>query len=461
MNEFGKYLLANDSENIEGVTFETADFYRTGQIIPVKKEFTECTFIDGVQLSIPDAMMTFVRCVFMNKTNTFDFSGGRNLEFVECTFESDISIKSVSNVVFTNVKVNGQIKFSGGKSGNVKFLSVGDANMRGMHIKKILIDHNIIDKIELSGVRVQELYFRGTVSDVIKISGGYYDKIELNEDIVLNTFIASGDQADLNKLIISNLTGKLIQIKDRFSISNAKINTLQLESVNVLNPHNVSFSNVEVIQNFVLTQVDLSGVGFNIIDFKKAHLYLDGSTVSLARFSNIVWPKGHTVSSFLPEKTKTDRVHRYKVIGEVYRQLKKNSLGASDNISALKFYRNEMDTYWKRIKIDKSESWSNRVLICITKFSSNFGQSYWYPIWWLFGGHLVFCLSIWINEGAISCSEPAFYSGLAQYFMWLLPVYKTPENWSDISLILGVFMRIYNGFFIYHFIRATRKFARV
>jgi ABC-type sugar transport system permease subunit len=51
-------------------------------------------------------------------------------------------------------------------------------------------------------------------------------------------------------------------------------------------------------------------------------------------------------------------------------------------------------------------------------------------------------------------------NGLSQYLTMLIPVFKTPEYWTGMSVSISIIIRLFNALMIYYFIRGVHKFGK-
>lgn len=144
---------------------------------------------------------------------------------------------------------------------------------------------------------------------------------------------------------------------------------------------------------------------------------------------------------------------------DTYRQLKKASLTNNNLIDALQFHANEMQSYWREIRLIGGDNFWDTILIFLNRWSSNFGQSWILPLVWLFLFHSLFFLFV------MSYFFGNSFSGnfeFGQFWVLLNPLHKTPDYINTGSGLFTEFlMRIFNSYFIYHFVKATRKFGRL
>ena len=144
---------------------------------------------------------------------------------------------------------------------------------------------------------------------------------------------------------------------------------------------------------------------------------------------------------------------------ESYRQLKLAYLNNSDKFNALKFYRNEMYSYFRGTLFSKSENLWNKILLILDFGTSNFGQSYLMPLGWLFGFHLLFFSCFW-NFHYWENTLTGF-DEFGEFWTLLNPAHAQPSYVeSGMGKFTDFVMRVSSGFFIFHFIKVTRRFGK-
>lgn len=225
-----------------------------------------------------------------------------------------------------------------------------------------------------------------------------------------------------------------------------------------------------ILHNTSLKNVVHKQIIWNNIRFTKT-LKIDSSDLNGLRYSNVQWLPKTKFSCIELEanllfykkeeirELKAENGENLKNDREVYRQLKAAALANQNQIDALDFYRLEMRLYWKEVRVLKNIPWTNRILVFLNRWVSDFGQNWVMPLLGLFIVHslLYFC----IIGFDFHCSWSFFKEGGGQYFELLNPVHKTPNYITGFNIGLELLLRVVDGFFIYHFIRATRKFGRV
>lgn len=213
---------------------------------------------------------------------------------------------------------------------------------------------------------------------------------------------------------------------------------------------------------------------WNLVEFKE-ELKIFGCNLDGLKLNNVTWLPERTLSpnlmvlnipwlySFrkksLARKSRlidSDDLKEIKYQRDVYRQLKGVSIANRNEIEALGFYKNEMRLYWKEIRITGGEKWQNTVLIFLNMIVSDFGQNWIRPLAWLFVFHTL--LYWWMVNFQFSIY--GFENGVGQYFELLNPVHRTPEYVQGVDIVIEFFMRVVDAFFIWHFLKATRRFGK-
>lgn len=457
-----------DRTVIDGFSFAISTINYQSQALNRTVKIQNCTFLNGAEFLKFDlgGDLIFENCVFDGGENDqylFEgFSRGKVTFRHTNQFNAKTIFKNFNNI---ELEVGGQysaeLQVIGG---NGKVSVRGSGTHSSSYSDIVFSSTSGLKQLLLRDLKHDgTITFHGAIPEKVSFANGSYGTIKFHNGRNLG-------QCKVGNLNAKDTSIKLFEFPFLYNEGSMEFLNVEIDAIrmNHLNNDNgiIDFRSIIFNKEIQFQDSNLSNVKFIDTHFHGAKLYLDRSLLGSVVFSNITWTEKHSVESLLPSETDEQKTQRFKVITEVYRQLKKNSISESDHIRALKFYRNEMDSYWNRIKIDKTESRANRLLIRINKISSNFGQSYWLPLRWILLGQLIICLIIWNLEASNWCGPGTFCSsnfgsGLAEYLTWLVPIYKTPEHWTDGSKAIGVLMRVYNGYFIYHFIKATRKFGKI
>jgi hypothetical protein len=486
---------------LNDLNHETIENYEIVQLIPPQSS-------SKVSINAKNGIKKISNCIFTGNGQFGNFELNCRIHFIDCDFnkineEDEFNFFSISKfqnqrhsilgiennylnfhiernnsfnlkVIFSHIDITTlhvagdfleEITFSKIKS----YLIINGAPGNYSNFRRI----SFYNSSELKSILVREsnisesLCFNDNVPISIIIADGYYKKIYFQNVFQIPNIRLEGGNKKKESLKIDEFELNFIREKSEIQARFLTINKLKINRYSNIDG-TLTFQGVKIIDSFSFEDSDLENVKFNDVDFHKSRVIFDRSYITSAKFANILWPNNHEISSSIINDKNDSKIEiellRSKT--EVYRQLKKVYLNDSNNVEALKFYRNEMSSYWERVQIDKKDTKENRILICVNKYVSDFGQSYFLPILWLFVIHLVFCIIIWNIEACSHCHsgtfcENDFLKGVAQYFSWINPIFKVPERWTNISISIGFFMRLSSGFFIYHLVKATRKFGKL
>ena len=218
----------------------------------------------------------------------------------------------------------------------------------------------------------------------------------------------------------------------------------------------------------------ISSFYWNNVEFKNEPEIIRCDLSSL-KMSNVKWKK-KLLNSYLDKKIRPFYRLRLRVLGrngysqeeisnlkyerDTYRQLKVASFASHNQIDALLFYKNEMLLYWKQIRIEGGITFQDKILIFLSRWISNFGQSWIMPLIWLGIIHFIFmmCLFSWNCDFSLT-HDTVKFGFWGEYFQLINPIHKLPDYVNTNSdKITDFFMRVLGGYFIYHFIKASRKF---
>jgi hypothetical protein len=118
-----------------------------------------------------------------------------------------------------------------------------------------------------------------------------------------------------------------------------------------------------------------------------------------------------------------------------------------------------MKLYWKLIRIEGGIPWYDRFLVFLNRIISDFGQNWFLPLLWITITTSIFYFTI--DQPTLSYKPLDIWNGILEVLYYVNPVRKIDENLSKAAQGLDVLFRVFNAYFIYHFIKASRKFGKV
>jgi hypothetical protein len=279
---------------------------------------------------------------------------------------------------------------------------------------------------------------------------------------------------------------------------NSKINRIEISAKDPYNHDRVSIQDTEIHEfvildsssNLFLKNLYVTGLihfknttlsdeaVFDRVYLNECILKFTNSSITEARFHSVRWRRDYQIDETTDGENPEKRIAQLWDIREGYRQLKVVSLSFENKIDAKQFLKHEVRVYYKALtqslqrKFSLSEFGDWLVLWTNSTFS-DFGESWLRPLLFLFGFHCLFFLylmydpavSIGVELGLKDASWDAFKRGLGLYLNLLSPIHDTEiSNVYNLKVktsmfgTLDFFMRLSSAYFIYYFVKATRKF---
>lgn len=428
----------------------------------------------------PYTFLRFERCTFNGSQVLFKNVKAFYLTTSECVFQQLRIVNSILPSVDIKESTLNECMILGSESIYFK--------IEESVITLLILDSPNLENAHIKAKHIENLYLRNLKN--VRITGGVKEvKLEAKE--FESVYIQPEywwEKSSIKRFVVSDIILKGDIRLEKTYFEELKFWNVRSSSGMVLfNEINIDFS------GFV--DCTISDFYWNQVHFEKG-LWIKRCDLSTLKLTNVRWLQDKKLSnSFLDDqiplfhawrhkrlKEETDiedyyelenlpRRERTKKTGilegdltnlryerDTYRQLKAASTANHNHIEALEFYRNEMRLYWKEIRINGGVRWHDRILVFTNRWVSDFGQNWFLPIFWLFLFHtLMYCCIIHFQ---FKVSSTAFDNGIGQYFELLNPVHKTPDYIQGSDIAIEFFLRILNGFFIYHFIKATRKMIK-
>lgn len=443
--------------------------YRTGEqkphtqktIFRGKTIIAHCVFL-GELLFDRDSNVgeiTFHDCIFRKKVSWNHYEQQKSFSFYDCNFKHDIhsNYSKMDNLRFDkcvaqNIELN---------STSTEFL--GFLNSRvGVKVSK----YNSIVITEKCGVR--NLSVQAIEIEKLQISCSF-DMLSIHsikaESVVFESYSGNIhiDGSTRPCLAVSHINDLIfpeqyqVRKDTKLLIDGITINNLSLKDV--ANLGSIIFRNL-IFKGLVDLSKISGEVHFNNVNLEKSSLQLLDSDLSEIVFSTVTWPK-----DYLLRDHKSNGVELEK-LRDTYRQLKWINKNQSNNLDSMNFYSNEMRIYWR---IMRKKPWKgniqDKILLWTSRCSSNFGQSIFLPVPWLVFGHMALFLCLMKTDAlSVGFSNTmdweAFRDGVGLYFKFLIPTHRfdVDDKFAN-AYALDFFIRVWSGYFIFHIIKASRKFT--
>jgi len=462
-----KQLIYNGQDKFKDINFANDiwlnRFSLTGPGIPLDLVFENCFFKSiHIELTENDIVATVLFRNCHISSNVFILGvRKKRLTFSDCLFKSEVlEIKDCGpdfsfSLISTAIPI---VRIHGCQDSE-------ELIFRACNVKGLEINNSSFNKISIfdSNTSIEYLHISRISLKVLEIIYGFFGwlKVEDSEIENLELFGISRSKNDIgNSLRLKNIKG------DNLKISEVSFNGLV--QINL-----ISFSNSKFLQNSVFAgnlefkNQDLSGFMIYALDLFEAKLEFENSIIYDAHFFDIVWPKNFLLSydyKSLDSYGKLD--FKLRSLAAQYRQLKIMSSKNGDKISSLSFFAHEMEVNYILLKREKKDKLWDWLLLSTNKHFSGFGLSYIKPLIWLFGVHIVlFILFVLAGYNDMSFVWPwtNTFDGIGvsvgQYFYLLNPLRSLPDSTNGWVLVIDFFSRLINSYFIYYFLKATRKFS--
>lgn len=443
-------FTSNKELNVSNISFrfvDIEDFRLLGNVtINEQLRFSDCKFTSNTLIN---------PLIFRDIKGSF-------LDFSDCEFNGDLILQNVDleKIIFTNCTFTGKVLLI---ECNSDFLINSDGST-------FIQDFEIIDcnnsMIYLSIIKVDTFTLKGVAPKFLNIVGGHYRLINFtsatydNSNIVLES-ARSQKVLKVDILITYFLSSNLSLLLNKVNIQEAwKGNDIKIDEGSI-NLSSVLFAKDSQVD---LERVDFKNFYFTNVDFSQCSNFnlLKSNLVNLS-YSNVKWG----IDNVLPIKKPDDYSDEDFMVSkkEVYRQLKFLSKKNANIVDANAFFRNEMVEFmeYSKTKAGTLNFW-DKVLLIVDKLVSDFGQSWVRPVLLFFGiGALLYLgmVLLGFNDYYFTVN-PNEISGeaVSDYFYMLNPAHKSPSYNNGWLGFLDFLMRISSGFFIYHIIRATRRYSR-
>jgi hypothetical protein len=410
-------------------------------------KFSHCTFIHNVifdKCKIT-GRVEFIECIFLNRARLLFLSG---------IFEDRIllSFRSLRELLITG--------------GNFKEFVVGywgsDTQIENVNIDSL---QRIEGKINISGCSINNLLLRGNNSNT---------ELSLN-NLSVNTVSLFHVSTEVPMIFRNIKSQEVPGRKSEFSIYSCNLGKSEFFEIDF--DHFLEFTiRHSMISNCIFLGCELNNpIRANISELhgdgiiKKIKGQIGMLSTNKKNFEAGLIGEGYDselndrnlndlIKTKLPNAEREEIQLQVKYRRENYKQFKLSFKNSYDKIGERKFHSLEMNEY-EKMKI----SFADRLILKVSQIFSNFGGSLWRPI--VFNLFLVHTILFWLY--LVFVSTATFRFTIAHYAMWDITLHAfqkyfylfspfRPLNKED--GLLDILFRSNAGFFIYNFLRATRKF---
>lgn len=476
MNTIQFYNLLNEnSGHLEGLNIDQNLILDFSDLIYDFSHFTSirienCTFLGREiirNLDFKNFSIEFINCAFKNTARQiWENINAAIVSLVDCSFENlYISNSEIEDTYIDDCSFYKKLTLFNisGDQFSIKSIDVrrkiNNVVVNSSNLKSILINNAItISLLQISNI--QNAYILGNYNKIV-VEAKSFKNIEIG-----NNYSKEKGNSIINLFQISD-----VSFEGVLTLSDLHIIKLNLDNLNVQNG-SIRFNEIALVESSFF-DCNVSSFYWNQVKFIQ-NPEIIRCDLSGLKLTNVTWTEGKKLyDSFLDEhipwlylirknhlksEISKDEIMEMQYQRDTYRQLKAASIANHNQIEALDFYRNEMRLYWKEIRVNGGVKLQDRILIFLNRFVSDFGQNWILPVFWLIIFHFIFIMCLYQWQFSLSLID--FENGLGQFFKLLNPVHKTPDYINTgLGYLTEFFMRVLSGFFIFHFVKATRKFG--
>lgn len=376
-----------------------------------------------------------------------------------------VSLKGkIPNFTISDVTIN--IVECNSLSGSIKITSCDTSNL-------IISKDAVINSLEISECKLGTIAAEGIVNN-LSLLGGSFESIKLNKPFGnINTYMGRESKEDC-KIICLDLCG----VGGCLQLNSVELERLLLNDFVSSKQSHLRF--VTITKSLQLENSSFENVKFHNVNLNTTSIRFINSSLMGSELTNLLWPDRYKLYEYHKELKGTNFKRKLDVLAplkESYRQLKVLSLTQHNKIDAISFQKHELKIYWEIVNMKTFRSirlpgFGNWLILFTNWLFSDFGQSIRRPIVWLLIFHSLFIYRILVSFdlGIIPQIDPALWdadairTGWGLYLNLLSPLHSSEINNRFINesrSIFGAsdfFMRLSSGYFIYYFIRATRKY---
>lgn len=410
----------------------------------------------------------------------------------------------IASLAFEKVEIKNQFRLLNPNVGEQLVFSscaIGGLFFTEGHLQSLTCKQSTItDDAEFTMTRYDEVLFEESKIATLVLSGGICQSariiagdlgyLEISANQINDLFIGSHSKWDIHKMNVNkiNLVNYIVDKDCQVRLYNLNVRELLLNSFE----NHGRFDVADVIVGYCnMGNARLNRSVLNNVQFEKLELF--SAVLSDSIFSNIIWPADYQLEEFdqeiktlledraIENITTIRKITMYSKVADAYCQLKGVCLKQNNKFAALQFQMHEM-RFQYRITILKTFKSGTRsflrhfkdwLLLGTNRLFSDFGVSWWKPLralfifvalylWWINAKYDLGLRFLNPSEWSMH-SWSSFQHGLSLYVKLLSPVRDGKVGTLVISDFAGIsimdfFVRVITGYFIYNFVRGTRKF---
>jgi uncharacterized protein YjbI with pentapeptide repeats len=436
--------------DIKKLTFTN---FKTGTLQIINNDSIEVLSIKNCETSVINLITNEINAIEIgqNRNNRLVIQSNLSQEINEITLSGDIPTVLIS-------------------TSNAKKINLSTATNTIQLTQCKIVDINL--KNDYRSITFEECTVGKTSAHAatgLNLKGGSYEVIKFIQNKNIGITVNRDNKGDDCIIVTLDICNTNLHV----ALNHCKIKHLLMN--NFTAQPNSHFNFVQVTTKLLIESSNLEGCKFHNVNFSNADIRLLNSSLSNSKFINVEWPFNHQLYEYqvdIKNKLKREKLDTLWPLKESYRQLKVLSLDQHNKIDAVAFQKHEIKVYWKIVNLSRQKQLGNWFILFTNRVFSDFGQSIWLPLAWLLGVHSVliylllhsFPLAVELELNPMGWDFKATEVGFAMFVNLLSPVHDSDLQNDLMAAPISIFgtidfiIRVSSGYFLYYFIRATRKF---
>jgi hypothetical protein len=337
--------------------------------------------------------------------------------------------------------------------------------------KLLLYKSSVTDSLRFNNSDVNGVNIEfGTYKEIL-FEEGSYGEVKLSPELISNLVLKNRKAG----IIQWRVFFKTLDLSNCSSFPETRIRIYDASIERLILSHFENRGEFRISNTFIrncrLLQTRLGNCIFNNVKLKNLNIL--HSNITEGKFFNTTWPKDNVINIELVNEVEmmaTDSIRLKELYGKLadsYRQLKAVCLASEDKYNALAFQKNEMTYLWKLTNVDWKMNFSNWLILGSYKLFSDFGDSLLRPLAWLMAVHTILLTILFSTNPSIGITPLSDITlngtteAVSIYLKTIFPIHEYSAYKSDKLNLTGVAvdvtMRIASAYFIYYFIKASRK----
>ncbi|PTX63490.1 hypothetical protein C8N46_10190 [Kordia periserrulae] len=262
----------------------------------------------------------------------------------------------------------------------------------------------------------------------------------------------------INNLLLSRYSNK----NTFYHFSELSLKNLFFE--NFTNLGNITISKISLSENITIKYSDLGKLTFIDCDFSNREMLFLSSKINDITLAGAKFPSPKKINSLINNKEQKKLA---------VSQIKKVFQNIGDSLTASEYKAEELNTY------ESTLNWSwEKINLYLNKLTNNHGQNWIQPLVLLLISTAfffsIYCFSLGFKFELKSYQNiEVFLKNCSYYFEFLNPIRKSDflpkillgseklRDISNVTYLIDSVAKIFNGYLLYQFIAAFRKFGRM